>query len=162
GGKQPASYVNVIVLGTKQGTQTDENGSFTIVGVPVGTAQIQGQAIGFDKQGKDVQVNAGSPATVEFVLGASQGVKEIDVIGVRAEKHIDTKSSTTKQSITSEKLKELPVDNLSMAVATKAGVVASSDGLHFRGGRAGEVKFQFDGLEVSDPLFGGSANIANL
>jgi hypothetical protein len=162
GGRAPSAAANVIVLGTKQGSQTDENGNFTIPGVPVGTQQIQVQQIGFDKQVKPVQVNAGSTTTIEFTLGSSKVVKEIDVIEVRAEKRIDTKSSTSKQSISSEKLKELPVDNLSMAVATKAGVVASSDGLHFRGGRAGEVKFQFDGLEVSDPLFGGQANIANL
>src|SRR5262245_66686404 len=65
-GKDPAAYVNVIVLGSKQGAQTDENGSFTIVGVPVGTAQVQVQQVGFDKQVKDVQVNAGPTATVEF------------------------------------------------------------------------------------------------
>src|SRR5215467_1177534 len=69
-GKDPAAYVNVIVLGTKQGAQTDENGSFTIVGVPVGTAQVQVQAIGFVKQVKEVQVNAGQTASVEFTLGS--------------------------------------------------------------------------------------------
>ena len=162
GGKSPSANANVIVLGTKQGAMTDENGNFTIPGVPVGTQQLQVQQIGYDKAVKSVQVNAGTTATVEFQLQGQKVVKEIDVIEVRAEKRIDTKSSTSKQSISSEKLKELPVDNLSMAVATKAGVVASSDGLHFRGGRSGEVKFQFDGLEVSDPLFGGQANIANL
>src|SRR5438105_370548 len=161
-GKDPAAFANVIVLGTKQGTATDENGAFTIAGVPVGTVQLQVQAIGYDKQVKEVSVNAGQTTTVEFTLGSKKVVKTIEEIEVRAEHKIDTKSSTSKQQISSEKLKELPVDNLSMAVATKAGVVASSDGLHFRGGRAGEVKFQFDGLEVSDPLFGGSANIANL
>ena len=28
--------------------------------------------------------------------------------------------------------------------------------------RAGEVKFQFDGVEATDPLFGSGANIASL
>src|SRR5262245_27959880 len=40
-GKDPAAFVNVIVLGTKQGTQTDDNGAFSIPGVPVGTVQVQ-------------------------------------------------------------------------------------------------------------------------
>src|SRR5262245_503985 len=60
GGRAPSAAANVIVLGTKQGAQTDESGSFTIVGVPVGTQQIQVQQIGFDKQVKPVQVNAGT------------------------------------------------------------------------------------------------------
>src|SRR5204862_8136685 len=72
GGRAPSAAANVIVLGTKQGAQTDEGGNFTIPGVPVGTQQIQGQQIGFDKQVKPVQVNAGSTTTIEFVLADSQ------------------------------------------------------------------------------------------
>lgn len=161
-GREPAAFVNVIVLGTKQGTQTDENGAFAIGGIPVGEVQIQVQAIGFDKMVKTVQVNAGQIAAVEFVLGESKVVKQIEEIEVRAQKVIDTKSSSSRQSISAEKLREIPVDNIREAVAVKAGVVAQGGELHFRGGRGGEVKFQFDGVEVSDPLFGGGAGIANL
>jgi outer membrane receptor protein involved in Fe transport len=161
-GKEPAAFVNVIVLGTRQGTMTDESGSFVIPGVPVGTVQVQVQAIGFDKQVKEVLVNAGQTSNVEFVLGASKVVKEYEEIEVRAEKRIDTKSSTSKQNISAEKLKELPVDNIREAVAVKAGVIARGGELFVRGGRSGEVKYQFDGVEVSDPLLGRGANIANL
>lgn len=161
-GKEPVGYANVIVLGTKQGVATDENGNFVISGVPVGTYQVKLQAIGFDPVILTVQVNAGQTSTVNFNVGATKVVTEVATIEVRAEKRIDTKSSTTKQSISAEKLKEIPVDNLSQAIATKAGVVAQGGELHFRGGRGGEVKFQFDGVEATDPAFGGSANIANL
>jgi len=160
--KDPVAFANVVVLGTKQGTMTDENGNFIIRGVPVGTQQIQVQAIGFDKVVEPVQVNAGATATVNFTVGASKTVKQLEEIEVKAERKIDTKSSTTKQSVSAEKLKELPVDNLNAAVATKAGVVARGDELHFRGGRGGEVKLQIDGSEASDPLFGRNANVANL
>ena len=161
-GKDPIAYANVIVLGTKNGTMTDETGTYLLIGVPVGAAQIQVQATGYDKQVQSVQVNAGATSVLNFDFGQQKITRTFDEIEVRAEKRIDTKSSTTKQSITAEKLKELPVDNLREAVGTKAGVVSASDGLHFRGGRSGEVKFQFDGVEVSDPLFGRGANIAIL
>jgi outer membrane receptor protein involved in Fe transport len=161
-GKEGIAYANVIVLGTKQGTATDESGNYSIPGVPVGSVQVQVQAVGYDKQVKPVEVNAGATSTLNFDLGGSKVVKQIEEIEVRAEKRIDTKSSTTKQSISAEKLKEIPVDNLREAVGVKAGVVAQGGELHFRGGRGGEVKFQFDGVEVSDPLFGRGANIANL
>ena len=50
-------------------------------------------------------------------------------------------------------LAEIPVDNLSQAIATRAGIVASSDGLHFRGGRAEVVHvlahFDVDEYEIS-------------
>src|SRR5262245_37756374 len=161
-GREPVPFANVVVLGTKQGTMTDETGAFVIPGVPVGSYEIKLQAIGYEAVVMKVQVNAGQTAVVNFDVGATKVVKEIETIEVRAEKRIDTKSSTTKQSISAEKLKEIPVDNISQAVATKAGVVAQGGELHFRGGRGGEVKFQFDGVEATDPAFGGSANIAGL
>jgi outer membrane receptor protein involved in Fe transport len=161
-GKEPAASAHVTLLGTRQGAQTDEKGAFVIVGVPVGTVQVQVQALGRDKQVKTVQVNAGQTTNVEFTLGGEKITKEFEVIEVRAEKRIDTKSSTSKQNISAEKLKELPVDNIREAVAVKAGVVARGGEIFVRGGRSGEVKFHVDGVEVSDPLLGRSSNIANL
>jgi outer membrane receptor protein involved in Fe transport len=162
-GKDPVAYANVSVLGgPRLGALTDENGAFTIVGVPVGTWQVQAAPIGFEKQVQTVTVNAGATTTVTFAVGETKVVKQIEEIEVRAEKRIDVKSSTTKQSISAERLRELPVDNLNEAIATKAGIVAQGGELHFRGGRAGEVKYQFDGVEVSDPLSGRGANIATL
>ena len=161
-GGDPIAFANVIILGTKQGTQTDENGNYVLVGVPVGTAQIQVQPLGYDKQIHAVQVSAGSTTTLNLSFGQSKIVKELEEIEVRAEKRIDVKSSTTTQSISAEKLRELPVNDLRAAVGVKAGVVTMGGELHFRGGRSGEVKFQFDGVEVSDPLGGRGPNIANL
>jgi outer membrane receptor protein involved in Fe transport len=158
----PLGYANVIVLGTKQGAASDENGNFVIAGVPVGTYQVKLMATGYDPVIQSVQVNAGQVATVTFSVGVQKVVSTQEEFEVRAEKRIDTKSSTTKQSIQAEKLREIPVDNLSAAIATKAGIVAQGGELHFRGGRGGEVKFQFDGVEATDPAFGGSANIATL
>lgn len=159
---QPVAYANIIILGTRQGSMTDETGHFTIPGVPVGSYQVKLMATGYDPVIQQVQVNAGTTATVNFTVGAQKVVKQIDEIEVRAEKRIDTKSSTTKASISAEKLREIPVDNLSQAIATKAGIVAQGGELHFRGGRGGEVKFQFDGVEATDPAFGGNAGIASL
>jgi outer membrane receptor protein involved in Fe transport len=161
-GKEPIAFANVIVLGTRAGTATDEKGNFVLVGVPVGSVQLQVQPLGYDKQIQTVQVNAGVTTTVAFSFGDSKVVKQIEEIEVRAEKRIDTKSSTTKQNITAEKLRETPVDNLMAAVGLKAGIVTQGGELHFRGGRGGEVKSLFDGVEVSNPLGGRDANIANL
>jgi len=160
--KDGVAYANVTVLGTQIGTMTDETGNFTIPVVPVGTIQVKAAALGYDAQVQSVQINAGTSTTVTFTVGESKAVKNVEEIVVTAEKRIDTKSSTTKQTISAEKLREIPVDNLSQAIATKAGIVAQGGELHFRGGRGDEVKFQFDGVEVSDPLFGQNAGIASL
>src|SRR5262249_25957899 len=161
-GKTPIEFANVIILGTKLGTMTDANGNFVITSVPVGAAQVQVQPLGYDKQVQTVQVNAAATSQVSFNFGESKVVKQIEEIEVRAAKRIDTKSSSTVQNLSAEKLREIPVDNLKEAVGTKAGVVAQGGELHFRGGRGGEVKYQISGVESSDPLLGRSANIATL
>src|SRR2546425_11399705 len=71
----------------------------------------------------------------EFVSYGGPGIE----VGVG--RRMDTKSSTTKHSITAEKRRELPVDNLRQAFASRAGVMSS--GAHYRGGRAGEVKYGY-------------------
>jgi len=158
----PLQSANVTIPSTRQGTATDADGNFVILGVPAGQVTVRCQAIGYEPSIQPVTVVAGQRAVVSFNFGESRVVKTFEEVEVRAEKRIDTKSSTTKQSITADKLKEIPVDNLREAVAVKAGIVAQGGELHFRGGRGGEVKFQFDGVEVSDPLFGQGANIATL
>jgi outer membrane receptor protein involved in Fe transport len=155
-------YANVTIPSTRQGTATDDNGNYVIVGVAVGEVEIRAFAQGYSAVGQKVQVNPGVTSTANFAFGEQKVVKELETIEVSAQKRIDTKSSTTKQTITADKLKEIPVDNLREAVAVKAGIVAQGGELHFRGGRGGEVKFQFDGVEVSDPLLGRGANIATL
>jgi outer membrane receptor protein involved in Fe transport len=156
------SFANIILLGTHSGTMSDENGNYVLTGVPVGSYQVKLLATGYDPVIQSAQVNAGATTTLNFTVGAQKVVKSIEEFEVRAEKRIDTKSSTTKQTITAEKLREIPVDNLSQAIATKAGIVSQGGELHFRGGRGGEVKFQFDGVEATDPAFGGNASIATL
>jgi outer membrane receptor for ferrienterochelin and colicin len=161
GGKSPVEFANVIVLGSKQGAQTGADGSFTIRNVAVGTHSVRALFVGFDPVTKTVTVNAGQAAAVNFDFGGDK-VFKIEEIQVTATKPIDTKSSTTKQSVSAESLKDLPVENLQEAIGLKAGIVATGGELHVRGGRGGEVKFQLDGVEVSDPLFGRGASVANL
>ncbi len=159
---EPIPFANVTVPATRQGTQADDSGNYVLVGVPVGSTEVRAMATGYDTQKQTVLVSAGATATLNFSFGEQKIVKELETIEISAQKRIDTKSSTTKQTITADKLKEIPVDNLREAVAVKAGIVAFGGELHFRGGRGGEVKFQFDGVEASDPLFGRGANIASL
>ncbi|TMQ56720.1 MAG: TonB-dependent receptor [Candidatus Eisenbacteria bacterium] len=161
-GKTPIEFANVIILGTKLGTMTDANGNFVLTSVQTGTVQVQVQPLGYDKQVQTVQVNAGATSQVSFNFGESKVVKQIEEIEVTAAKRIDTKSSSSVQNLSAEKLREIPVDNLKDAVGTKAGVVAQGGELHVRGGRGGEVKFQVSGVENSDPLLGRSAGIATL
>ncbi len=161
-GKQPGAYANVVVLGSRRGGATDDDGYFTIPNVPVGAYTLKVQLTGFEPKSLAITVNAGVNDVGTITVGGSKVVKEIAEVRVTAERMIDTKSSTTKQTVSGQSLQDLPVENLREAVALKAGIVATNGELHVRGGRGGEIKQTIDGIEVSDPLFGRSSSIANL
>jgi len=162
-GKEPGGFANVIVVGTRRGAQADENGNFTITLVPVGQQTIRVLLTGYEPKSLVLAVNAGANPAGTINLGGEQKVvKQIEEVRVTAQRLIDTKSSTTKQTVSGETLQDLPVENLREAVGLKAGIVNQGGELHVRGGRGGEVKFQVEGIEVANPLFGNSASIANL
>ena len=69
-GAEPVAYANVIILGTKQGAMTDENGNYRIVGVPVGRVQVRVQVLGFEAKIQEVQVNAGAVSSLNFDFGS--------------------------------------------------------------------------------------------
>lgn len=160
-GKAPGAYANVIVLGSRRGAAADDEGYFTITNVPVGQHTLRILQAGVEPKNQLITVNAGVNDLGEIAMGAKT-VREIEEVRVTAQRMIDTKSSSTKQNVTGESLKDLPVENLREAVALKAGIVASGGELHVRGGRGGEIKQQIDGIEVADPLFGRNSSIANL
>ena len=145
---QPMPYANVTVAGTRKGAMTGEDGTYRIEGLPPATYTIRAQQVGYASEVRETRVESDQTATVDIQFRETRVVKQIESIEVTARAQIDTRSSTTKQSITGEKLRELPVDNIREAVGLKAGTVQSTDGLHFRGGRPGEVKYQVGGLSV--------------
>ena len=161
-GEIPISHATVKVLATKIRTMTDENGEYLLAEVPVGSQRIQVDALGYEGEARAIQVKSGSAVWLDFELGEATVVQTVEEIQVRAARRIDATSSTTRYHISREEFDELPVDGVREAVGIKAGVIARSGALHFRGGRGSEVKFQFDGVEASDPLFGGGANIPKL
>src|SRR5262245_31532700 len=94
-GGEAVSFANVIVVDTKQGKMTDENGNYVIAGVAPGTHTIKVQSISFGEQSQTVTVAAGQEVVANFSFGEEKLVKQFEEIEVRAEKRIDTKSSTT-------------------------------------------------------------------
>jgi hypothetical protein len=65
---QPMEFANVILLGSRQGTLTDRDGWFRIVGVLPGSRTIQVQMVMCHKRTAAVDVRAGSTHTVSIDL----------------------------------------------------------------------------------------------
>lgn len=160
---QPLAFANIVVMGTKTGAMTLNDGTYVVHGVPVGTYTVKAMMMGYEAVEKPgVRVDMGVPTEADFQLKETI-VSRTQEIVVEAEiPQIDVKSSDVRQRVSSDDLKELPVDDVVDAIGLKSGIVKTGDELHVRGGRSGEVQMQIDGVPVDDPLGGGAISVGML
>lgn len=158
---EPLAFANVIVIGEKPiGAMTQSDGTFTIIGVPVGTYTVRAMMMGYTPIDKaEVRVDASNPAAVDFQLAETIVGKTQEIVVEAELPQVNVTTSDVRQRVSSDQLKELPVDNVAEAIALKSGIVKTGDELHVRGGRSGEVQVQIDGVPVDDPLSGGSISV---
>ncbi len=159
---RPLAVAQVLVLGHKWGTTSDEDGVYRIESLPAGTYDLNVMMMGYeDKTIRGIVIEPGRTQRVNFdmdqrivaVLGT------IDVVGKK--KKIDKERTETSHNMDSQDLSDLPVDDVQEAIALQAGVIAKGGELMIRGGRAGEVQFQVDGVPVRDPLGGAGLSLAS-
>lgn len=67
-GKVPAAYANVIAIGTRQGTQTDERGGFVVRDLQPGRHTLRTQIIGAPSVDRSVHVAAGETTRVRITV----------------------------------------------------------------------------------------------
>ena len=172
---EPVVGANVIIEGTKMGAAADLEGFFYIINVPPGIYKLKASAVGYTTQViENVQVISGLTTKIEFILQKS-AIQMEDII-VEYNRPPVQKDLTYKiQAIDANSLAELPIKGTIKDIITKqAGVTANistipvssqpvfgqfatipNDGLHFRGGRTNETVYLFDGINVTDGLWGG-------
>lgn len=153
----PLPGVNVVIDGTTQGTATNFDGEYVIIGVRPGTYTVVASFIGFATQRKaGVQVNLDLTTTVDFVL--AEEVFEGEEVVITAEAETVRKDLTSSEArVTSETIDKLPVTELGQVLDVQAGITTRGGGLHIRGGRSSEVIFMVDGVPVSDSYDGSVA-----
>jgi hypothetical protein len=76
---EPIEFANVMVTGTRIGTQTDGLGGFFLVGVPEGVVDILCHAAGYERTRASVRVSRGSRSAVHFsVIRKSQEPRKVE------------------------------------------------------------------------------------
>ena len=145
--------VNIILLGTTQGAATDIDGNYFILNIQPGIYSVKAAMIGYKSViVKSVQVSADQTTHISFEL-SSEAVKLGEVI-VAAKKPLVRKDLTsTEANVSGKNIRMLPVEDIAAVINLQAGVVNG----HFRGGRAGEVKYLIDGVSVNDAYSGSSS-----
>lgn len=69
--QQPVPGAQVVVVGTQRGSMTDEQGRFSISGVPAGSYEIRARRVGYAPIVVRVTVAAGGTETANFALATS-------------------------------------------------------------------------------------------
>lgn len=159
----PLEQANVLVVESDGlGATTNERGEFTISFVPPGSYTVRVIYLGYEERTLPVTVNPDEEVDLDFTLNATIVELDLGVVEVSGRRtQIDLKETQVKTSVTGDDIASLPVDELTDAIALKAGVVARGDELYFRGGRSGEVSIMVDGMAVKNPLSGGSVELGS-
>jgi hypothetical protein len=137
---QPLPYANVVVLGTKLAAITQEDGSYVIRNVPPGTQEVQASYVGYMSLRQQLPVSAGSQARADFVL-KDEPFKEKEVLAQAQVLMVTKERADTHHAISSETFKQLPVGQVTEAIALKGGRVAQGGELNARGGPGGEAEY---------------------
>jgi hypothetical protein len=144
-------FVNVIVLETNYGAATDLKGNYFIINIPPGTYSVKASAIGYNAiTVQNVKVASGFTSTENFALTSTALELQEEVVVV-AQKPLIQKDLTASTSIVGEDMiSQLPVTDLGDVLQLQAGFVQSGGDFHVRGGRAGQVAYQIDGVTLTD------------
>ncbi len=139
--------VNILLTGTSIGAAADADGYYAIINVPPGVYTVRFSGVGYQtKNVENVVISAGQTTTLDMTLSEAMiEAKEVTVVAARP--LVDTRQTSSVAILERNDISVLPVQNLNDVVTLQAGVV---DG-HFRGGRAGEVQYQVDGVSVNNP-----------
>lgn len=153
----PLVGVTVKVEGTRFITQTDQDGEYFIISVPVGKYNVTVSSVGFETvTHESVRVLVDLTTPVDFVIEPTT-VKLQEEVVVTAKQAIIQKDLTASRVIfTADRLRQLPnIITVQSVLLNYPGVILDrddNDDLHVRGGRAGQVSYYYDGFSVQDPF----------
>lgn len=169
--KEPLAGVNIRIEGQHLGALTDENGSYTIIGIPAGPTVVRANILGYASYvAENVTVVADFSTTLDITL-RTEAVQMAEV-RVEAERPLLQKDATaTSRVISADQISRLPTRGYKDAAAQQTGVVNfgrqidtetnNGNTLIIRGGRPNETAFFVDGFSQQDPLTGNATTQIN-
>jgi len=151
---EPIIGANILIQDTYFGAAADIDGYYYINNIPPGVYNVSVTAIGYTKTivtKVQVRIDLTTNLDVELIPATIELGEEVVVV---ADKPLIIKDLTsTKETVSSEDISMMPVEDIGAVVNLQAGVM---DG-HFRGGRSNEVAYLIDGIPVTDAFNGGNA-----
>lgn len=147
----PVMGANIIIQGASLGAASDMEGNYAILQVPPGKYSVKCEFIGYTPVVmQNVIVTSNRIQFVNFEI-SEQALNMEEIIVTAQKKAIDKDLTATTRSVQTEEIEEMPSSTVTDVIRTQPGVV-NADGLHFRGGRSGEVVYMVDGVPLVNPL----------
>ncbi len=155
--QEPLPGVNLVIMNTQLGTATNVNGEYTILNVPPGIYTLQVSMMGY-KAMRIENIHVSIDLTTTQNIALEETVLDVgETVTVVAERPLVQRDMTSSlSSMSARDIEALPVTSISDVLQLQAGVVRDGGNFHIRGGRANEVTFWVDGVEVTDVYSGQS------
>ncbi len=151
--QEPLPSATVQILGTSLGASSNEEGKFTINGVPFGTYQVRASIVGYEPEIlSDVVVASGRKSELRFELHESAiGLEGVEVRANYFQRSPDAPVSV--QNLTYEEIRRSPggFEDVIRAISVLPGVAQVQSGrndLVVRGGAPSENLFTVDNIEI--------------
>ncbi len=144
---------NVRLDGTRYGTTTSQDGTFTLTGVPPGQYVVVVSYVGFETLQRDLDLSSGETREVTFELTPRDlEVEGVTVTGDRVER--DELGTTTISPAEVKQLPSILQPDLFRSLQLLPGVKAASDfssGLYVRGGSPDQTLVLLDEATLYNP-----------
>jgi hypothetical protein len=148
----PIANATVSIVGTAYTAHTNPQGYYFFNNIPAGLISVRAAYVGYKpKEYAGVRVVSGQTITQDFQLEQTAvALQDIEVLAAQ-NPLVPRDQVATRQAITGDFAKKLPVDRMSALFALQPGVVAStgsSPSLSVRGSRTDEQATYVDGVPI--------------
>lgn len=133
-----------VALPRPLGAVANADGQFVLLNVDPGKYNVKVRMMGYGQkifEGIRVSINRTTPLNVKLRQTVLEGQS---VVIMAARETIKKDMTSSVKTVSSEDIENFKLESVGAVVALQPGVV----GGHFRGGRAGEVKYLIDGVEA--------------
>ena len=146
------------VVGTSRGAVTKLDGSYFIAGLRAGTNTIRISSLGKQTVENTISISIGVTATYNVTLKEDVGEDGGEVITktVSRIQRVDPETTGKVSSVSGEDIQTSTVTTLNGNLLRENSVNGSGGGFGIRGGRRNEASIKRDGIEISDPVSGGT------
>ena len=160
----PVVGAQVMVIGTQRGAMTDQEGRYTITGVPAGTYDVRARRVGYGLTTQRVTVSEGSTASANFALATSAArLEEVVVNAVTGQQERRIESGTNTGNIDVAGMNKGPITKMAdvlqgrvpgVTLQSAVGTTGGSQKIRIRGSNSlslsNEPLLYVDGVLVSN------------